>query len=348
MNETMACLPAVSVVIPCYNAERWVGRAIDSVLAQEGVSVEVIVVDDGSSDGSLEVLSTYAGRIHYETGSNRGACVARNRGLRLARAASVMFLDADDYLEPNTLNSLYASLHNEKADIAFCRVAVADAAGTYLLRPLPRLEPTAAFIADWITGRFLPPCGILWRRSFLSSIGGWNEQLGLNQDGELVLRATLKGARKAISGAGRSVYWSHESPDRISNTFSAAKLRDSFGVLVSVRDFLLPEHRADPELEGAFSQATHGLQRLAHRQGLEDVAETIRRYRQAEGWPAVVGSRAHCLASQLLGLGRKERLSHWLAELKARQFRRMSLGTRSLISLSRIRGGLAARRIIKG
>ena len=78
--------PEISVVIPCYNTERWVARAIDSALAQEGVRVEVIVIDDGSTDGSLEVIRGYDGRIRWETGPNRGVSAARNRGLALAAA----------------------------------------------------------------------------------------------------------------------------------------------------------------------------------------------------------------------------------------------------------------------
>jgi len=115
-DETKA--PDVSVVIPCYNAERWVGRAIESVLAQEGVTVEVIVIDDGSTDGSVDVLRRYEDRIHWETDPNRGACAARNRGLALARADYVMFLDADDYLLPACLSELRRQSALDDADAA--------------------------------------------------------------------------------------------------------------------------------------------------------------------------------------------------------------------------------------
>ena len=313
--------PDVSVVIPCYNAEKWVSRAIESVLAQEGVSVEVLVVDDGSTDKSLEVLRACSGRIIWETGPNRGACPTRNQGLAMARADYVMFLDADDYLERGTLLGLYTSLNQNNADIAFCHVASADVKGTYIYRQLPRLEPTTSFIADWISGSFVPPCGILWASAFLRKIGSWNERLEKNQDGELVLRAVLSGATMTISTTGRAIYWIHDGPDRISNTVTKAKLDDSFQVLCSVRDALSNQIHVSPELKTAFSQATHSLQRLSLRHGLDEMAEEIRLYRQAEGWPPTEGTRAHRTASSLLGLARKERLSKWLVQLKAQGFR---------------------------
>jgi glycosyltransferase involved in cell wall biosynthesis len=75
----------VSILIPCYNAERWVAQAIETALAQAWPEKEIIVVDDGSQDGSLEVIKRFANRIRWETGPNRGGNVARNRLLELAR-----------------------------------------------------------------------------------------------------------------------------------------------------------------------------------------------------------------------------------------------------------------------
>ncbi len=93
--------PLVSILIPCYNAERWIAQAIESSLAQTWPEKEVIVVDDGSTDASLDVIRRFDGRVRWETGPNRGGGAARNRLLRLARGEWLQYLDADDYLLPD-------------------------------------------------------------------------------------------------------------------------------------------------------------------------------------------------------------------------------------------------------
>ena len=93
----------VSILIPCYNAERWVARAIESALGQTWPNKEVIVVDDGSTDDSLKVIRSFDGQIRWETGANRGGNAARNRLLELARGDWVQYLDADDYLRSTKL-----------------------------------------------------------------------------------------------------------------------------------------------------------------------------------------------------------------------------------------------------
>src|SRR5262245_42280315 len=93
----------VSILIPCYNAERWIAQAIESALAQTGVEKEVIVVDDGSTDRSLDVIRQFDGHIRWETGPNRGGGASRNRLLELARGNWLQYLDADDYLLPDKI-----------------------------------------------------------------------------------------------------------------------------------------------------------------------------------------------------------------------------------------------------
>src|SRR5438309_6069595 len=88
----------VSILIPCRNAERWVGQAIESALGQTWPEKEVIVVDDGSTDSSLSIIKSFGDRIRWETGPNRGGNAARNRLLELASGDWLQYLDADDYL----------------------------------------------------------------------------------------------------------------------------------------------------------------------------------------------------------------------------------------------------------
>lgn len=95
--------PLVSVVIPAYNASWCVGKAIDSVLAQHFRDVEIIVVNDGSTDATGRVLADYGGRIRVIEQTNRGMSVARNAAIRAARGRYVAFLDADDWWLPEKL-----------------------------------------------------------------------------------------------------------------------------------------------------------------------------------------------------------------------------------------------------
>ena len=97
-------LPLVSILIPAYNAERWIGDTLKSVVDQTWPNKEIIVVDDGSTDGSQEILRQYGEAfrlICLET--NQGACAARNRGAALAKGTYLVFLDGDDVLLPRTL-----------------------------------------------------------------------------------------------------------------------------------------------------------------------------------------------------------------------------------------------------
>src|ERR1700734_3340325 len=93
--------PLVSILIPCFNAKQWIAQAIESALQQTWPEKEVIVVDDGSTDGSLGVIKRFEGRVRWETGPNRGGNQARNRLLELARGEWLQYLDADDYLLPD-------------------------------------------------------------------------------------------------------------------------------------------------------------------------------------------------------------------------------------------------------
>src|SRR5580658_5705159 len=96
--------PLVSVIIPCYNAERWVGEALQSCLDQTYQPIEVIVVDDGSTDQSKQVVLDVASNTNVSVrlieGAHKDASAARNQGLAVAAGDYVQFLDADDVMSP--------------------------------------------------------------------------------------------------------------------------------------------------------------------------------------------------------------------------------------------------------
>src|SRR5262245_34994973 len=95
----------ISVIVPLYNKRSTLARALDSILAQQGVSFEVIVVDDDSNDGSTEIALAYRDRVRYVHQQNAGPAAARNRGVLESRYGLIAFLDADDEFLPGCLRA---------------------------------------------------------------------------------------------------------------------------------------------------------------------------------------------------------------------------------------------------
>ncbi|TDX00040.1 glycosyltransferase family 2 protein [Dinghuibacter silviterrae] len=119
-------MPLISVIIPMFNVERYIGRCIQSVLAQTFRDIEVILVDDGSADGSIRVAETVLrqdGQVPYTLvrhEHNRGVSAARNSGVDAARGEYIYFPDSDDYIESNMLERLYTQSRETGADIVMC------------------------------------------------------------------------------------------------------------------------------------------------------------------------------------------------------------------------------------
>ena len=111
----------VSVIMPVYNARDFIANAIDSVLSQTLKEIELICVDDGSTDGSLDILREYQAnddRVRIVTETNAGPAIARNNGIRRARGEYLAFLDADDFFENTLLEELYNAAEADNLDIA--------------------------------------------------------------------------------------------------------------------------------------------------------------------------------------------------------------------------------------
>jgi len=113
----------ISIIVPVFNAEKTLERCVDSVLAQTRTELELILVDDGSTDGSAAIVDAYAkkdARVRAVHTPNRGVSAARNTGLGLASGDFVGFADADDWVEPNMFERLIDLIEREDADIAVC------------------------------------------------------------------------------------------------------------------------------------------------------------------------------------------------------------------------------------
>jgi GT2 family glycosyltransferase len=171
-----------------------VAQAIESALGQTWTEKEVIVVDDGSTDGSLEVIKSFDGQIRWETRSNRGANAARNRLLELARGDWLQYLDADDcLLADKVAQQMECAAAHPSTDVVFGPVIVEQWTSASCHRemlPIPEPHDPWILLARW----YLPQTGaFLWRRQAILETGGWKNDQPCCQEHELYLRMLIAG-----------------------------------------------------------------------------------------------------------------------------------------------------------
>ena len=122
-------MPAVSVIIPVYNVEKYLNECLDSVINQTLKDIEIICVDDGSSDKSLEILKSYQekdNRIKILIQQNKHSGVARNNGLKIAKGEYLSFLDSDDIFELDMLENMYNKAKEDDSDTVVCNFYIYD------------------------------------------------------------------------------------------------------------------------------------------------------------------------------------------------------------------------------
>jgi glycosyltransferase involved in cell wall biosynthesis len=171
--------PAVSVVIATYNYGRFLAGAVDSVLGQTYRALEVIVVDDGSTDDTPRIMRTYAGdpRVRYHRAENRGPAAARNTGIRLGQAPLVAFLDADDRWLPRKLEQQVRLFKEDAAvGLAYARRLLMDEAGRWLAYEQPRLY-RGDVLAPLYRTNFICLSSAVVRRAALERSGLFDERI---------------------------------------------------------------------------------------------------------------------------------------------------------------------------
>ncbi len=184
--------PAISIVIPNYNYGRFLAEAVNSALDQTLPPYEVIVVDDGSTDNSLEILNAYGDKIKIIQQKNQGVGIARNAGAELASGDYLAFLDADDYWAPEKLAKQVAKFaENNEIGLVHCGMLTVDVNGNPLEE---NLEGEEGWVADKLL-RFQPVIAgpgsnSLIRKQVFSDAGGYdtNRDLHPSEDWELSYR----------------------------------------------------------------------------------------------------------------------------------------------------------------
>jgi len=303
--------PKVSVIIPCFNAEKWVAHAIQSVLNQDYPNLEVIVIDDGSADNSLDVIRSFGDRIRWETGPNRGACAARNRGLALTTAEYVMFLDADDWLVPGIIAKLVArslELPPDTKTTIFGQVIQTNAEGCALGSGQNPWVGDGERASDiWIMLDGPRTTTVLHQHRYLIEIGGFNPSLPSGQEFDLHIRL-MQGGMSFIHYAVPVYYYrQHESPDRISNNRKIGrrywKCSDASTDVEHVYRWAVVEQSRvlDQRERAMIANYAWGLGRKLLRHGVADGKDLLDLAKRVSPEDHIVGSFAYRITCALLG-----------------------------------------------
>ena len=216
-------MSTVSVIIPCFNAEKWLSEAIDRVLAQTYPNIEIIVIDDGSSDRSLEIIKSYGDCLIYYAGENKGANHARNLGFALSSGDYIQYLDADDYLLPDKIAKQVQCLQATNADFVYSdwRYQHHLADGEIDLGEIRVCGVKKDFLESLLANdRWSNLAPILFQRSILNRVS-WDENLQAAQDRDFLLSVMLAGAKCIYQPGCDSIYRMHQD----STISTASKLR---------------------------------------------------------------------------------------------------------------------------
>lgn len=204
----------ITIGIPVYNCERWIGETIRSALDQTWPDKEVLVIDDGSTDGTVDICRAFGGEIRFISQGKRGGNAARNHALRLAAGEWIQFLDADDYLRPEKIAKQLATGATTDSDVVCSPVVFEKWEEDRIVNRVPQVfENPIDWFSNWIRWNMPQTGGCLWRKESLLKIGGWNESFTCNQEYELYFRAFKSGMRFKFVDVPEAVYrlWSEDT-----------------------------------------------------------------------------------------------------------------------------------------
>lgn len=231
---------SVSIVIPVYNAEKYLRKCLDSVCAQADCVTEIILVNDGSTDGSLNICTEYAqkdGRIKIIDKQNAGAEQAIIDGVNATTGEYIGFVDSDDYIEPNMYSELYDCIKRSGADIAFCRYKFVDSDYNFIRR---RDLGMKSGVYDKADGRFpimlLPTLknrryitGFRWnkliaRELLVNSIAFKQSGLRVGEDLALIIPTAMSASR--IVYTDQCLYHYVQRDNSLTHTYTRRHLDD--------------------------------------------------------------------------------------------------------------------------
>jgi glycosyltransferase involved in cell wall biosynthesis len=205
----------VSVIIPTYNRAALIGQTIRNMLDQTLAPHEIIVVDDGSTDATSDVVSSFGSKVRYLPQRNRGPAAARNAGLAAATGRYVQFMDSDDLASLNKLEEQMKALETNGADMAYGPWIQLRIAGNHATAAAEVLQgtppPPRLALYEWhLRGWALVLQNCLFRREFLGRVGPFHEDLMMTEDTEYLNRIFVSDPTVAFTPSCMVLYRVHD------------------------------------------------------------------------------------------------------------------------------------------
>ncbi len=257
--------PKVSILIPLYNAQHYIGETIESCLNQSYSNIEIIIVDDGSTDESVSIVRVYEQKyqhISLYTQPNSGASVARNRAFSYATGSYIQYLDADDLLDPDKIRLQVKALKSQNSrSVAFGRWGIFYESIENVLWKSPPVnhnyDKTEEFLIElWYSGMAMVIYTWLIPRSLIEESLGWNEALSSNDDGEFSARIVMR-ATKLIFVEESIGYYRKDNQDSLSKKVSyraLASVLDSYTTYMKLMEKSLGKDKVRESLALIYSR----------------------------------------------------------------------------------------------
>ncbi len=205
--------PLVSILIPIYNAENYLRETVNSALKQTWQNIEIILVDDGSTDHSLAIAKTYESKeVKVISQQNQGASAARNRALKEAQGDFIQYLDADDLIESDKIERQLKLLKfdresNYVASGEWARFFQKPSEAAFIPQDLwSDMSPVDWLVTAWQNNLMMHPAAWLVPRNIADLAGMWNEDISLNDDGEYFCRVILASQEVKFCRDAKSYY----------------------------------------------------------------------------------------------------------------------------------------------
>ncbi|EKA80944.1 glycosyltransferase family 2 protein, partial [Bacteroides fragilis] len=239
----------VSILIPCYNSEKWVGETLDCCLRQTYPNIEIILVDDGSTDNSLAIARDYERkdeRIHVFSQPNSGGCRARNLAFEKSTGDYIKYLDADDLMSDDMIEMQMKRLEKANDSLAISTCSWQEFWNSTNVKFCKRCiykdynDPIELLTDLWTKSEMFAVTCYLVPRQLISLVGKWDEQLTKNQDGDFFCRVLSKTSKVLFCKSPQFYYRRGHFSVSTQNSLSPTKMQSSLDSRINYEKTILP------------------------------------------------------------------------------------------------------------